>query len=92
MDAMDAISYTAARSYLADAMEQVCDSHAPIIITRQNKRPVVLMSLDDYRAVQETAYLLRSPRNAARLSQAMADIEGRRKLRKGTFVKGTLVE
>ena len=45
---MDAISYTNARKNLKDTMEQVCDQHTPVIITRQKAEPVVLMSLDDY--------------------------------------------
>jgi len=56
-------------------LEEVCDGHAPIIITRQNAEPVVIMSLEDYRAIEETAYLLRSPANAQRLAESMSDIE-----------------
>jgi antitoxin YefM len=69
---MNAISYTAARNKLAKAMDQVCDDHAPLIITRQNARSVVMMSLEDYEGVEETAYLLRSPANAARLAKSIA--------------------
>lgn len=62
-----AITYTEARQRLADTMDRVCDSHQPVIITRQKARPVVMMSLDDYNSIMETAYLLQSPTNAARL-------------------------
>ena len=72
---MDTITYTRARSDLAKTMEQVCDDHAPIIITRKNERPVVMMSLEDYQALQETAYLLRSPENARRLLESIAELE-----------------
>ncbi len=72
---MDTITYTSARSDLAKTMERVCDDHAPIIITRKNERPVVLMSLEDYQALQETAYLLRSPENARRLLESIAELE-----------------
>ena len=61
---MDAISYTSARANLASTMEQVCNDHAPIIITRKSEAPVVMMSLEDYQAMEETTYLLRSPANA----------------------------
>ena len=64
---MDAITYTYARSHLAQTMEQVCDDHAPVIITRKNRRSVVMISLEDYQALEETAYLLRNPKNARRL-------------------------
>jgi antitoxin YefM len=72
---MDSISYSAARSNLAQLMDKVCDDNAPVVITRQNARSVVLLSLADYEALQETAYLLRNPYNAARLAKSMADAE-----------------
>ena len=72
---MDAITYTHARSHLAQTMEQVCDDHAPLIITRKNRRSVVMISLEDYQALEETAYLLRSPKNARRLLEAVAELE-----------------
>ncbi|NTV95972.1 MAG: type II toxin-antitoxin system prevent-host-death family antitoxin [Thiobacillus sp.] len=68
---MDAITYTEARNNLAKTMDKVNDDHAPIIITRQNGRPVVLMSLADFEAWQETDYLLRSPVNAQRLLESI---------------------
>ena len=50
---MDTITYSEARSKLADTMEKVCDDHAPIIITRKSSRSVVMISLDDYQALEE---------------------------------------
>lgn len=72
---MDAISYTAARAKLATTMEQVCNDHAPVIITRKTKPSVVMMSLEDYQAMEETTYLLRSPENARRLLSSIAELE-----------------
>ncbi len=72
---MEAISYTAARTHLAKTMEQVCNDHAPVIITRSKADSVVMMSLEDYEALQETAYLLRSPKNARRLLESIAQLE-----------------
>ncbi|MCH2039673.1 type II toxin-antitoxin system Phd/YefM family antitoxin [Bacterioplanoides sp.] len=72
---MDAISYTAARANLAKTMEQVCNDHAPVIITRKSEEPVVMMSLEDYQAMQETTYLLRSPANARNLLESIAELE-----------------
>ncbi|MEZ4617758.1 MAG: YoeB-YefM toxin-antitoxin system antitoxin YefM [Caldilineaceae bacterium] len=72
---MEAIAYSTARANLAQTMEQVCDDHAPVIITRKNNKSVVLMSLEDYQALEETAYLLRSPRNAKRLMDAITELE-----------------
>jgi antitoxin YefM len=71
---MSTITYSEARSKLAETMEKVCDDHAPVIITRKNSRSVVMMSLDDYEALEETAYLLRSPKNARRLLESIAEL------------------
>lgn len=72
---MDAISYTAARANLAKTMEKVCNDHAPVIITRKSNTPVVMMSLEDYEAMEETTYLLRSPANARNLLESIAELE-----------------
>jgi len=68
---MDAITYSAAREKLAETMDKVCDQHEPVIITRRKAGAVVMLSLDDWNAIEETAYLLRSPANAARLRRSM---------------------
>ena len=72
---MKSISYTTARSNLAKTMEEVCDDHAPIAITRKGEGAVVMMSMEDYEALEETAYLLRSPKNARRLLEAINELE-----------------
>lgn len=71
---MDAISYSAARANLAKTMDRVCEDHEPLIITRNAEQSVVMLSLDDYKALEETAYLLRSPANAKRLLAAIAQL------------------
>ena len=72
---MKSISYTAARSNLAKTMEQVCNDHAPVAITRKGEGAVVMISMDDYQALEETAYLLRSPKNTRRLIESIAELE-----------------
>ena len=72
---MDTISYTAARANLAATMTKVCEDHEPLIITRSNAEAVVMLSLDDYKALEETAYLLRTPKNARRLLASIAELE-----------------
>lgn len=72
---MDAITYTRAREHLAETMDRVCDDHAPVIITRKSRRSVVMLSLEDYEAIEETAYLLRSPKNARRLLDSIAELQ-----------------
>ncbi len=73
---MKAITYTSARGNLAHTMQQVCENHEPVIITRKNNQAVVMMSLDDYEAMNETAYLMRSPKNAKRLMRSIEELEG----------------
>jgi len=73
---MKAITYTAARESLASTMDHVCAAHDPVIITRNRDQAVVLMSLEDYESLQETAYLLRSPANARRLLDSISDVKG----------------
>lgn len=72
---MNAITYTYVRNNLAKTLEKVCDDHDPVIVTRQNQNSVVIMSLEDYESLTETAYLLRSPKNAQRLIRSIADLE-----------------
>ena len=80
---MNAISYTAARNSLAKTMDKVNDDHHPVLITRQNGAPAVLMSLEDFHAYEETAYLLGNPSNAKRLRRAIRQLEaGKGKARK----------
>ena len=83
---MDAITYTQARQNFTATMNKVCEDHSPIIITRQNEAPVIMMSLADYNAIEETMYLMKSPKNAARLRKAMIDIENQ------NFMKKDLIE
>jgi antitoxin YefM len=49
--------------------------HEPVIITRSGEDSVVMLSLADYKSLEETAYLLRSPKNAKRLIEAIAELE-----------------
>ena len=72
---MTAISYTAARENLAATMDKVCEDHAPIIITRNREQAVVMMSLEDFEALEETAYLLKNPKNAKRIMSAIAQLD-----------------
>ena len=72
---MTAISYTAARENLASTMDKVCEDHAPIIITRNRDQAVVMMSLEDFEALEETAYLLKNPKNAKRLISAITQLD-----------------
>lgn len=80
---VDAISYSNFRTHLAGTLDKVNDNHKPVLITRQNGKPAVVMSLDDFQAYEETAYLMASPKNAERLNQAVAEVEAGNVMKKG---------
>ena len=71
---MDAMTYTSVRANLASTMDRVCEDHEALIITRNGEQAVVMLSLEDYKALEETAYLLRTPSNAKRLLSAAAQL------------------
>ena len=80
---MDALNYSTFRSQLAGVLDKVNDDHKPVMITRQNGKPAVVMSLEDFQAYEETAYLMASPKNAERLNQAIAEVEAGYAVEKG---------
>jgi antitoxin YefM len=53
------VSYSELRNNLASCMEKVCDDRAPLVVTRQNARSVVIMSEEDYEGLMETVHLLK---------------------------------
>jgi antitoxin YefM len=79
---MEAISYTRARNTFSSLMDKVCDNHDPVIITRQKQQSVVMMSLDYFNSIEETTYLLKSPKNSERLNKAITDIKSNKNLKK----------
>ncbi|MFA6195701.1 MAG: type II toxin-antitoxin system prevent-host-death family antitoxin [Sulfurimonas sp.] len=83
---MQTISFSQMRQNLATAIDTVVNNHSPIIITRQNKEPVVMISLNDYKSIEETAYLMQSMTNASRLNSAIAQLEA------GQGIKKELIE
>jgi antitoxin YefM len=72
---MRAITYTTARNNLASTMKKVCDDHDPVIVTRKNNEAIILMSLEDYESLTETAYLMQSPKNARRLIDSIEELK-----------------
>ena len=80
------VSYSELRNNLASYMEEVCDDRAPLVVTRQNARSVVIMSEEDYEGLMETVHLLKSPANAARLLRSIKDAD-RGKLKKREIVE-----
>ena len=72
---MRAVSYSEARQNLSATMVKTVEDRAPVLITRQNGESCVLMSLEEYNSLEETAYLLRSPRNARRLMDSVESLK-----------------
>ncbi|OBS07883.1 type II toxin-antitoxin system prevent-host-death family antitoxin [Acidihalobacter prosperus] len=71
---MDAVTYSHTRQHLSEIMNKVTNDRAPVLITRQAGEPVVMMSLQDFNALEETAYLMRSPKNAKRLMESIEQL------------------
>jgi len=71
---MNALTYTYTRQHFADVMRGVNDDHTPVVVTSQRGKPVVIMSLDDYQSLEETAYLLRNPAGAKRLLESVEEL------------------
>lgn len=72
---MRTLSSTELRKNLAETMDQVNDDHTPVIVTRAGGKPVVIISLEDYTEMDETAYLMSSPANRMALDKAIKNIE-----------------
>jgi antitoxin YefM len=71
---MNALTYTHTRQHFAEVMRQVNDNHEPVVVTSQRGKPIVIMSLDDYQSLEETAYLLRNPVGAKRLLASVEEL------------------
>ena len=72
---MKTMSYTESRACYAEVLDGVANDREEVIITRAGHEPVVIVSLEDYESLRETAYLMRSPANARRLLDAMERLE-----------------
>ncbi|HBE17814.1 MAG TPA: type II toxin-antitoxin system prevent-host-death family antitoxin [Cyanobacteria bacterium UBA11149] len=83
---MDTVHYTTAQKQLEQTMDKVCEDRNHVVITRNNKPSVVIMSLEDCQSLAETAYLLRSIKNAQRLLESIAELEA------GGGIKKELIE
>lgn len=71
------ISYSEMRKSLKSYLDQVCSEHTPLLVTRRKGENIMLLAEDDYRSLEETAYLSRSPRNLKRLLDALNRKEGK---------------
>lgn len=72
-----ALSYSEIRKNFKAHLDQVCNEHLPLLVTRKRGENVVVISEKDYRSLEETAYLSRSPKNLKRLLEASNRKEGK---------------
>jgi antitoxin YefM len=73
---MKTLSYSESRAHYAATLDAVIDDREEIVITRAGHEPVVMVALEDYESLKETAYLLRSPANARRLIESIERLGG----------------
>ena len=84
---METLNYSTFRSQLASSMDKVINNHKPLIVTRgAEKESVIVMSLDDFKSYEETAYLMSSINNVNRLNASISELE------KGTVSIKELIE
>lgn len=83
---MKTLSYSESRANYAATLDAVIDDREEVVITRAGREPVVIVSLEDYESLKETAYLLRSPENARRLLASIESLEA------GNGIERDLVE
>ncbi|MDR3510419.1 MAG: type II toxin-antitoxin system prevent-host-death family antitoxin [Caulobacteraceae bacterium] len=72
---MDVLSYSDTRAKLKEVMDRVVDDRAPVIVTRKRGEAVVMVSLADWNAMEETAHLMSNPANAQRLGEAIRQLD-----------------
>ncbi|MDE0659945.1 MAG: type II toxin-antitoxin system prevent-host-death family antitoxin [Gammaproteobacteria bacterium] len=80
------LNYTQARQNLKAVMDTVIEDRVAVVITRKTSEPVVMMAKSEHDSMMETYHLLRSPLNAERLRQAIAEVEA------GEVVTATLAD
>ena len=72
---MDVLTYSDTRARLKDVMDGVVEDRAPVVVTRKRGEAVVMVSLADWNAMEETLHLLSSPTNAQRLLESVRQLD-----------------
>ena len=72
---MDVLSYSDTRARLKEVMDGVVENRAPVVVTRKRGEAVVMVSLADWNGMEESLRLLSSPANAARLADAIGQLD-----------------
>ncbi|AAO91480.1 type II toxin-antitoxin system Phd/YefM family antitoxin [Coxiella burnetii] len=83
---MNVVTFSELRAQLKKILDLSADQHEPVVVKRPNKETMVILSLRDFEALKETAYLLSNEANAARLRQSI------RSLKQGKAQKKKLME
>lgn len=73
--ALDVVTYSHARQNLKEVMDRATDDHMPVVISRRDGKPAILVSLEDWNGMQETAYLLGTEANRAALLESVAQAD-----------------
>jgi len=73
---MDVLTYSDTRARLKEVMDRVVEDRAPVVVTRKRGEAVVMVSLADWNAMEETLHLISSPANARRLASAIGQLDG----------------
>ena len=68
---MSTITYSTARDHLAEVWDKTVSTREPVIVSRRGAESIVMLPLEEWEGLQETAHLLRSPANAGRLLAAL---------------------
>ena len=68
---MSIITYSTARDHLAEVWDKTVSTREPVVVSRRGTESIVLLPLEEWEGLQETAHLLRSPANAKRLLGAL---------------------
>jgi antitoxin YefM len=72
---MNTVTFSAFKTNMESAIQNIVEAHEPVLVKRNRRSAVVVMSLEDYRALTETTYLLNSKANAVRLERGIKEIE-----------------
>ena len=83
---MEVVNYTEFRKSLTRYLNKVNDDAEIVVVSRSKGKNVVVMSLEEYNAIQETLHITKSAANRKRLDRAIAEME------KGKFKKQALIE
>ena len=73
---MDVISYSDTRAHLKEVMDRVVADRAPVVVSRQKAESVVMISLSDWNAIEESMHLLSTEANRIRLMAAIGQLDG----------------